>query len=88
MFILSYYLIKKEDIKINIDYNFIIKNIFTIIIIIAILYYINKNLNLLWESRIESVKYILIYLLVYWISLVIINLKEIKAFIKEIKNYK
>jgi len=88
MFIYSLILIKKEWIKISIDKKFILKNTFTAVSIVSILYYINYKFHLLGNHRIESLKYLSLFLVIYGISLLFINLKEIKLFINEIKKIK
>ena len=87
MFVLSFQEIKKENIQINIDRKFILKNlVFALILWWFIYFWITKNL---WfENRMLILEYILWSGLFYWVLILAFNFQSLKLFINEVKKVK
>jgi len=83
MFILSYFEIKKSDIKINFDWLFYVKNLLILGILWIIFYFSLNYLN--FENRLEILWKMFIFWIIYIIILLVWNYKEVKILIKQVK---
>jgi peptidoglycan biosynthesis protein MviN/MurJ (putative lipid II flippase) len=83
MLFLSTKEIKKQNIQINIDWKFILKNLILASILWAILWFTAQNIQ--FEDRLKVFLWIFGVWLIYLLVILWVNYESVKVFVKEVK---
>jgi hypothetical protein len=83
MLFLSTKEIKKQNIQINIDWKFILKNLIVASILWTILWFTAKNIQ--FEDRLKVFLWIFGVWLIYLLVILWVNYESIKMFVKEVR---